>query len=621
MGQAKEPGDLSRVRWHSWHSIAARLALEFLFWAPLWLVPMAARHIAGDRFALKDVVVSVSLSAALWVIGTYLGRFQPAYRLIVYVVLGLGSLFVTGMALTNNGLLNPLTALAIIDTNRSEATEFVTGAFGTRDILLCSLLIVPLLALVVQISRGLLFGRVRFAGIAVLALLAAQIGAADVANYRDKDLTPEATGAKGGLAYDRWAYLKYPADRYPSLQPYYALLSAIQMRSEIARLGKSTHPLQGVRAVEQQTGKPRAYVVVVGESLARHHMHLYGYPRDTTPELDRLAATGDLLVFRHVVTSHALTVPALMSIFRFPTDRGHDGQTAFDIFNGGGFTTYWISNQYQAGTFESAVSLLTASASKHAWLHSPMQGRYEERRNFDTVVLKPLENIIQSEAGDKVIFIHLLGNHFYYRARFPDSATYFGGRQGSSCRTSQENQYFNDYDDSVRFNDSLMGQIIATMKKFDGESLVLYFSDHGEEVYDWREFFDHGDSMLSPYLAEIPFVLWLSDAYRSAHPSFSAQVARALDRPFITSDLIDAMPDLMRLTFPGMDESRSLFSDKFKPHQRITADRDYDSFKAEWRPDTAHSEGAKLLKCTDMADSEIGVAGAPAQGPESGRAR
>jgi glucan phosphoethanolaminetransferase (alkaline phosphatase superfamily) len=587
------------------------LLLECLFWVPLWLVPLAARRLAGDPLSLKDLAACISLSAALWVVGIHVGRFQPAYRFILCLALGLGSLVVTGTTLSNNGLLNPLSAVAIIDTNTSEATEFVTGKFGLRDILLCSLLLVPALALLVQTKRRLFFVRVRFAVAGVVSLFVVQIAIKDVTQFADRDMLRAASGQEAPydhaslIAY-AWL-LSYPAfDRYPPLQPYYALASAIQIRHEIAQLASTARPLQNVHAVEQRTGKPRAYVIVIGESLARHHMHLYGYPRDTTPELNRLAETGELLVFRNVVTSHALTVPALLSSLRFPADQAHAGQTAFDIFNGGGFRTYWISNQYQYGAFESAVSLLTASATEHVWLNQPLQGRYEERRNFDTVVLNPLQNIIRRDTQDKVIFIHLLGDHFYYRSRFPDSAAYFDGADRSSCRTPDQNQLFDDYDSSVRFNDYVMSQIIATMREFNGESFVLYLSDHGEEVYDWREFFDHDDSMLSPYLAEIPFVLWLSDAYRSAHPAFTARIAHATDRPFVTSDLIDALTELTRLSFPGMDESRSLFSEKFMPHRRITADRDYDTFKADWGPDAAHAGGARLLSCVETALNSFG---------------
>jgi glucan phosphoethanolaminetransferase (alkaline phosphatase superfamily) len=165
------------------YPVAAKLALELLFWVPLFLVPIVARIRAGDggEFSLRDGIATISVSLALWVVGTHLGRWQALYRLILYPVLGIGSLIVSGVWLSKNGVLNPLTALAIIDTNRSEATEFLTGSFyGVGDVLLCSLLLVPLAAVLVQIHTGLFFDRVRYATSAIVALFALQIGATDI---------------------------------------------------------------------------------------------------------------------------------------------------------------------------------------------------------------------------------------------------------------------------------------------------------------------------------------------------------------------------------------------------------------------------------------------------------
>jgi heptose-I-phosphate ethanolaminephosphotransferase len=60
-------------------------------------------------------------------------------------------------------------------------------------------------------------------------------------------------------------------------------------------------PLQNLADSSGDT--PRTLVLVLGESTTREHMHLYGYNRDTTPNLDALAASDKgLTVFRNVVS-------------------------------------------------------------------------------------------------------------------------------------------------------------------------------------------------------------------------------------------------------------------------------------------------------------------------------
>jgi glucan phosphoethanolaminetransferase (alkaline phosphatase superfamily) len=582
----------------------ARVALgilsELAFWTPFWAVPLTARWIMGEQFSPKDLSVCLFVSVALWLVSGYFGRYQWAYRLILLVPLALGSLLVTGMALSSNGLLTPLTMLAIIDTDRGEATEFISGTFHVRDAAICALLLLPLLVLVAQARWRLAIGPVRYAAAVVAALLALQLGAKYVVQSR--------SGMTESAGIPPWSeLLSYPFDRYPPLQPYIVLSAVASMRSEIAGFSKAAGPVEGVRSVGSVgQARPRTYVVVIGESLARRHMHLYGYGRDTTPALDALAARGELFVFRNVVTSHALTVPALLAALRFPPDQQRPGQTVVDVFNGAGFHTFWISNQYQYGAFESAVSLMTTSVKSRVWLNQPrlvreFNGRYEDRRNFDTAVLPALQEALQHEDKDKLIFVHLMGSHFSYRARYPAPFAYFTHLDQPGCRTRYQLEMIDDYDNSVRFNDAVVSQIIEAVRGVKGDAFVLYFSDHGEEVYDWRNFKDHQDSMLSPYLAEVPFVLWISDGYRSAHPDFTRDLSEVLGHRYVTSDFLYGLTNLARLTFPGMDETRSLFSPDFVARPRITAGRDYDRFAASWAPDAAHAGGVGVLDCAESA--------------------
>ena len=109
--------------------------------------------------------------------------------------------------------------------------------------------------------------------------------------------------------------------------------------------------------------------------------------------------------------------------------------------------------------------------------------------------------------------------------------------------------------------------------------------------------------MMSPYLAEIPFVLWLSDEYRRQHSEFAARLAEAGERGYITSELLYGIADLARLTFPGMDPARSIFSEHYVERPRIAAGRDYDRWVQSWAPDAAHSAPSRLLDCGDKVVS------------------
>jgi heptose-I-phosphate ethanolaminephosphotransferase len=581
---------------------------ETVFWAPLFLIPMVARVEVGEHVWRIDVQTCLFMTAVFAVIGGYFGRFQPLYRLVLYIVFALGSLIVTGMVLAKQGALDPFVMLAIIDTNRSESAEFTGGRYGSADVALACGLVVPLAAYAVQLKFGLFLPRLRYAGTALVALFAAQMGVRFVHEVRLAAHNNEPRSTALALFGDD--IVEYPV-KYAPLQPYVALASALKMRREIAGLAATATPLRTVGAIPPVPAR-RVFVVVVGESLTRRHMHLYGYPRDTTPKLDRLAENGELLAFRHIVTPHAMTVPALSEIFQFHAGAGHDGHTLFDVLNGAGFTTYWISNQYQYGLYESGVSLLT-SAAHQQWLNQPLEQGYQARRNFDDDVLPPLHRVLGEDGPSTFVFLHLLGSHYYYPARYPPAEEHFVATQATDCRSPKQQQAVDEYDSSVRFNDGVVSQIIDAVRAAGTVSFVLYFSDHGEEVYEFRDFAGHGDGMISPYTAEVPLVLWLSPEYRSAYPDFAAPQASFQQRRASTADLLYGISDLARLTFPGMDPTRSLFSPEFVARPRITAGQDYDRFAAAWKPDAAHASPAEPIVCDEDATVKHAALAAPAR--------
>ena len=71
-----------------------------------------------------------------------------------------------------------------------------------------------------------------------------------------------------------------------------------------------------------QAGRPPNLVVLFVDTLRADHLHCYGYPRQTTPNLDSLARTGT--VFRNAVSQASFSLPAYATIFTslFPLNHG-----------------------------------------------------------------------------------------------------------------------------------------------------------------------------------------------------------------------------------------------------------------------------------------------------------
>ena len=115
------------------------------------------------------------------------------------------------------------------------------------------------------------------------------------------------------------------------------------------------------------------------------------------------------------------------------------------------------------------------------------------------------------------------------------------------------------YDNSVLYGDFVLNEIIKRFE--DSDSLVLYLSDHGEEIYDWRNFIGHSDSKMSRFMVEIPFMIYVSDVFIDKHPELYKRLQKAQNQRYMSDDLIHTLLDIAGIDMQGFESKRSLISD------------------------------------------------------------
>jgi heptose-I-phosphate ethanolaminephosphotransferase len=97
---------------------------------------------------------------------------------------------------------------------------------------------------------------------------------------------------------------------------------------------------------------------------------------------------------------------------------------------------------------------------------------------------------------------------------------------------------------------------------------VLYFSDHGEEVFDEIDYAGHSvDQNITKNMFEVPFVLWQSKAFQKEH-----NIEQDTDVKFSLEYLAHAIADLCGVQSNTVDYSRSLFNKSFESSPRIILD-------------------------------------------------
>ena len=310
------------------------------------------------------------------------------------------------------------------------------------------------------------------------------------------------------------------------------------------------------------------YVVfILGESTSRHHMQLYGYGLPTTPKLAARAEAGELAIYENVTSPHAGTMAVLRTLFSFYDNDAngmwYDYGDLFDILRQAGVYTAWLSNQEASG-FYGSIGRTLGERTDHVAFTSPVAHSIDLAERYDSEVLPLLDEELRERVAEPVpaafYVIHLMGAHEEFSKRYPPEFARFtpedeagrGALEDASARAVRA-----AYDNAVLYDDAIVDEIIRRFE--DKDALVIFISDHGEEVYDTRAQFGHGDET-SPWQRDVPMVFWMSKAFRVNHPADVQRIEAARKHHWQSDEMIHTLLDLMHVRAPGFEQNKSLLS-------------------------------------------------------------
>lgn len=272
--------------------------------------------------------------------------------------------------------------------------------------------------------------------------------------------------------------------------------------------------------------RPQNVILVVVDTLRADHLGLYGYERNTSPQLDEWATRG--LVFEQALAPSPWTLPTFGSILtgllpaqhsagaRFRSAEqwrraplSNDVETLPEILRQSGFATGAIvNNPFLREHF---------GASRGFDVYD-----YQKGRRADVVIDLAKQWVSTHREVPFFLMVHLIDPHLPYEA--PESVT---GRFGSSADSSVSTRVRKPiiealpeltsidresigirYDEEIAFVDQEVGRLLQFLVE-DGvwsDTLVILTSDHGEELFDHGGF-EHGHSMFQELL-RVPLVLW-----------------------------------------------------------------------------------------------------------------
>ncbi len=295
-------------------------------------------------------------------------------------------------------------------------------------------------------------------------------------------------------------------------------------------------------------------VVVIGESTSRNHMGIYGYKRKTTPNLNIQA--DSLIIYNDVVSSHVYTTASIFDAFTFTFE--DKNEFLIDYIKKSGYKTYWLSNQRPVGLNDNIVAKIASGADESIFLS---YNDFRHKTFFDQVLFPMIDEKLALREK-QVVFVHLIGTHYDYSKRYPSNFNKFNSKENT-----KKNKIIDSYDNAILYNDFIVSEIIKKVQASNKKGAVVYFSDHGEEVYDTKDFFGHFEDKVSSSMYEIPFLLYMTSNFEKPD-DFSINT----NSPYVLDDFPFSLTHLMGIESNSLKKSKSIFNNNFESKPRYFYD-------------------------------------------------
>ncbi|OCG30540.1 hypothetical protein A9G36_09035 [Gilliamella sp. Choc6-1] len=346
---------------------------------------------------------------------------------------------------------------------------------------------------------------------------------------------------------------------------YWAYRSQLNNMEHILEHLESLPPLENLK--DKNGNTPRTLVLVIGESTTRNRMGLYGYGRNTTPKIEQFKKENpNLVVFNDVVSSRPYTIEILQQALTFADEQHPDlylkTPSLIHLMKQAGYKTFWITNQQTITERNTMLTMFSKQTDKQYYMNND---RNQSSRQYDQSVFEPFKEVLADPAEKKFIVIHLLGTHMKYEFRYPKNGEHnrFKGKTSIPFNIDESKlPVYNSYDNAVSYNDYVTTTLFNLFKNSKENGFILYFSDHGEDVYETPPHDVLGRNEKSPTrtMYTVPFMLWESPQWIATHPN---NYQDYVNRKFSTQDLIHTWSDLAGLSYNLFIPQKSLVNPNF----------------------------------------------------------
>lgn len=302
--------------------------------------------------------------------------------------------------------------------------------------------------------------------------------------------------------------------------------------------------------------KPNAILILI-DTLRADHLSSYGYERQTSPNIDRMAKEG--VLFWNAVAPAPWTKPSTASLLTslYPSVHGAQyGQsilpdsvaTLAEVVKSAGYTTAgFVANPQVKAifNFNQGFDFYDDSIVEDKIYYNILRSRDLEKKiirslfkvklnwtdnnNAEMINRKVIPWLKHNKDANFFLYLHYIDPHEPYSPPGPFNTKY------SDSKMNENERNIALYDGEIAYTDKHIGEISQTLEELNisNKTLVILISDHGEEFYEHGGT-GHGQSLYEE-LIRVPIIM--------KYPSFLPADNIETDRVGI----IDIMPTILEI--------------------------------------------------------------------------
>lgn len=296
--------------------------------------------------------------------------------------------------------------------------------------------------------------------------------------------------------------------------------------------------------------RPTLFVVVVGETTRSANWQLAGYKRQTNPLLSARSLVN-LPFVAACGTSTDVSVPCMMSrIGRsdYQRERILKEEALPGLLQRAGLNVLWIDNQSGC---KGVCAGVPSRGPKETIKKQSTACRHGECLDgvFVEEVKTELESLAEGEA--RVLFLHMMGSHgpAYHQRSPEDEKQWLPECKANDLGSCSKEELTNAYDNSVRYTDRVLAEIIDALEAADQvDTGMIFVSDHGESLGE-KGLYLHGAPywMAPDEQLTVPGVIWISDGFARDYAVDRMALAAAVDKKVTHEHLYHTVLGLLRI--------------------------------------------------------------------------